>query len=214
MWHSSDLSPAWPCELRRRPGLHVDADSGPPTTAQHDVVGWFDQKGDAGVMNDDFAPDIGRMTGRWWAHGKPSRSQWTGWTSMPIITQRSCCLTGHGRATPLVWLAVDKDTLKDDRNNDEHQAPVAGRNARGRHQSLDRGRSWIGRPQAVWVMAEELKFDYLIGFRGNIKITVADGEKRAAVDGVGKGERIRIRTRCPRLRTHPVGRWFAFKART
>jgi hypothetical protein len=46
-WHSSDLSPAWPCELRWRPGLHVDADSGPPTTAQHNVVEWFDQKGDA-----------------------------------------------------------------------------------------------------------------------------------------------------------------------
>jgi hypothetical protein len=39
---------------------------------------------------------------------------------------------------------------------------------------------------------EALKFDYLIRFRGNIKVTAADGETRAAVDRVGKGGRMRI----------------------
>jgi hypothetical protein len=30
-------------------------------------------------------------------------------------------LSSHGRATPLVWLTVDKDTLKDCRNAYEYQ---------------------------------------------------------------------------------------------
>jgi len=36
------------------------------------------------------------------------------------------------------------------------------------------------------VLTEELKFDYLIRFRGNIKITAAEGETRAAVTGLGR----------------------------
>jgi hypothetical protein len=31
-----------------------------------------------------------------------------------------------------------------------------------------------------------LEFDYLIRFRGNIKVTAADGETRMAVDWVGQ----------------------------
>jgi hypothetical protein len=42
------------------------------------------------------------------------------------------------------------------------------------------------------VLTEELKLDYLIRFRGNIKVTAIDGETRAAIDWVGKGGRLRI----------------------
>jgi hypothetical protein len=45
---------------------------------------------------------------------------------------------------------------------------------------------------STWVLTEELKFDYLIGFRGNIKVTAADGEARAAIDWVGQRGRTRI----------------------
>jgi len=33
-------------------------------------------------------------------------------------------ITSHGRATPLVWLSVDKDTLKDNRNRYEYQVLI------------------------------------------------------------------------------------------
>ena len=54
---------------------------------------------------------------------KKLRSPWTGRTSMPTTRQRSLLslLTSHGRATPLLWLTVDKDTLKDNRNRYEYQ---------------------------------------------------------------------------------------------
>jgi len=39
------------------------------------------------------------------------------------------------------------------------------------------------------VLSEELKFDFVIRFRGNIAVTAADGEVRAAADWVGAGGR-------------------------
>src|SRR5215471_8394841 len=53
----------------------------------------------------------------------------------------------------------------------------------------DRG---FGDHKLYQVLTDDLKFDYLIRFRGNIKVTAADGETRAAVDWVGKGGRMRI----------------------
>ena len=47
-------------------------------------------------------------------------------------------------------------------------------------------------PALYKVLTEELKFDYLIRFRGNIKVTAAGGETRAAIDWVGRGGRTRI----------------------
>jgi hypothetical protein len=38
---------------------------------------------------------------------------------------------------------------------------------------------------------QELKFDYLIRFRGNIAVTSAEGETRPAADWVGVGGRAR-----------------------
>ena len=38
-------------------------------------------------------------------------------------------------------------------------------------------------------LSEELKFDYVIRFRGNITVTAADGEARPAADWVGPGGR-------------------------
>lgn len=39
------------------------------------------------------------------------------------------------------------------------------------------------------MLSEELKFDYVIRFRGNITVTAADGEARPAADWVGPGGR-------------------------
>ena len=67
----------------------------------------------------------------------------------------------------------------------------------------DRG---FGDHKLYKVLTEELKFDYLIRFRGNIKVTAVDGETRMAVDWVGQGGRTRIlRGAAVTAEGYPVG---------
>jgi hypothetical protein len=54
-------------------------------------------------------------------------------------------LSRHGRATPLVWLTVDKATLKNRRNGYEYQVLVRLAEILRAH----RGRSRLRRPQAL-----------------------------------------------------------------
>ena len=102
-------------------------------------------------------------------------------------------VTRHGRTTPLVWLTVDKETLKDNRNRYEDQ--VLGWLAEALPPDIkilivaDRG---FGDHKLYRMLTEELKFEYLIRFRGNIKVTAADGETRMAIDWVGQRGRTRI----------------------
>jgi hypothetical protein len=102
-------------------------------------------------------------------------------------------LTSHGRSTSLVWLTVDKDTLKHHRNEYEYQVLVWLAEALPADVRVlivaDRG---FGDQKLYAVLTDELKFDYLIRFRGNIKVTAEDGETRTAADWVGKGGRARI----------------------
>ena len=49
------------------------------------------------------------------------------WTDFDADNQATIMLslvTTHGRTTPLVWLSVDKDTLKDNRNRYEYQVLI------------------------------------------------------------------------------------------
>src|SRR4029453_12688193 len=102
-------------------------------------------------------------------------------------------LTRHGRATPLVWLTVDTSTLKDRRNEDEYQGLVRLANALPVDIKVcivaDRG---FGDQKLYRMLSEELKFDYVIRFRGNITVTTAAGEARSAAAWVGPGGRARI----------------------
>ena len=50
----------------------------------------------------------------------------------------------------------------------------------------DRG---FGDQKLYRVLTEELHFDYVIRFRGNIKVTAGDGEERTALGWVGPGGR-------------------------
>ena len=52
----------------------------------------------------------------------------------------------------------------------------------------DRG---FGDHKLYRVLTEELKFDFVIRFRGNIAVTATSGEARAAADWVGAGGRAR-----------------------
>ena len=102
-------------------------------------------------------------------------------------------LCGHGRATPLVWLTVETAMLKARRNDYEYQvlarlAEALPANVRVRIVA-DRG---FGDQKLYRVLTEELKFDFVIRFRGNILVTAADGEARAAADWVGTGGRARV----------------------
>src|SRR5215470_10196707 len=118
---------------------------------------------------------------------------WTDFDADNQTTLMLSHLTSHGRSTPLLWLTVDKDTLKNNRNHYEYQVLVWLAEALPADVKVlivaDRG---FGDHKLYRVLTEELKFDYLIRFRGNIKVTAADGEARTAIDWVGQRGRTRI----------------------
>jgi hypothetical protein len=116
------------------------------------------------------------------------------WTDFDADNQSTLALhliTRHGRATPLLWLTVDKDELKNRRNDFEDLC-------------LSRLKALLPKGVTVTILAdrgfgdvklfaflESLEFEYVIRFRGNIHVSAADGETRLAADWVGKGGRAR-----------------------
>ena len=117
------------------------------------------------------------------------------WTDFDADNQSTIMLSlisNHGRSTPLVWLTVDKTTLKNHRNAYEYRVLVRLAEALPADVKVlivaDRG---FGDQKLYRVLTEELKFDYLIRFRGNIAVTSAEGETRTAADWVGIGGRPR-----------------------
>ena len=117
------------------------------------------------------------------------------WTDFDAADQTTLALhvvTGHGRATPLLWLTVGKGELKDTRNDFEDLC-------------LSRLKACLPDDVAVTILAdrgfgdvklfaylESLGFDYAIRFRGNIQVAAENGETRLAADWVGKGGRARM----------------------
>jgi hypothetical protein len=92
-----------------------------------------------------------------------------------------------------MWLTVDTATLKNHRNEYEYQVLVRLAEALPADIKVcivaDRG---FGDQKLYRVLTEELKFDYVIRFRGNIAVTAADSEVRTAAAWVGPGGRARI----------------------
>ena len=90
-------------------------------------------------------------------------------------------LSDHGRSTPLVWLTVNKSTLKDRRSFYEHRVLVrlAELLPAGVKVCIvaDRG---FGDQELYRMLTEELYFDYVIRFRGNIAVTADNWETRSA----------------------------------
>ena len=127
---------------------------------------------------------------------RPSITVAMDWTEFEADGQATIMLSllcRHGRATPLVWLTVDTATLKDRRNGYEYQVLVrlAEVLPADVHVCIvaDRG---FGDHKLYRVLTEELKFDFVIRFRGNITVTAADGEARTAAEWVGAGGRARV----------------------
>src|SRR5450759_4306332 len=115
---------------------------------------------------------------------------WTDFDADGQTTIMLSLMTQHGRATPLVWLTVETSTLKNRRNEYEYQALVRLADALPADIKVcivaDRG---FGAQKLYRVLTEELKFDYVIRFRGNITVTSADGDVSTAAGWVGPGGR-------------------------
>ena len=118
------------------------------------------------------------------------------WTDFDADNQATIMLsliTDHGRATPLVWLTVDKDTLKDNRSRYEHRVLVRLAELLPADIKVcvvaDRG---FGDQKLYRMLTEELCFDYVIRFRGNIAVTATTGETRTAAAWVRPGGRARV----------------------
>jgi hypothetical protein len=118
---------------------------------------------------------------------------WTEFDADGQATIMLSLITRHGRATPLLWLTVDTATLKNNRNEYEYQVLVRLADALPADIAVcivaDRG---FGDQKLYRVLTEDLKFDYVIRFRGNITVTAADGEARTAAAWVGAGGRARV----------------------
>jgi len=118
---------------------------------------------------------------------------WTDFDADRQATIMLSLITDHGRATPLVWLTVDKRTLKHNRSLYEHRVLVRLAELLPADTKVcvvaDRG---FGDQNLYKVLTEELCFDYVIRFRGNIAVTATTGETRTASAWVGRAGRARL----------------------
>lgn len=118
---------------------------------------------------------------------------WTDFDADNQATIMLALISDHGRSTPLVWLTVDKSTLKDHRTLYEHRVLVRLAELLPAGIAVcivaDRG---FGDQKLYRMLAEELCFDYVIRFRGNISVTAATGETRTAAEWVQTGGRARV----------------------
>jgi Transposase DDE domain len=114
------------------------------------------------------------------------------WTEFDADDQSTLALhlvSSHGRATPLIWLTVGKDELKNRRNDIEDLclSRLKALLPQGVSATIlaDRGFGDV----KLFAFLQTLGFRYVIRFRGNIHVSAADGETRLAADWVGKGGR-------------------------
>ena len=118
---------------------------------------------------------------------------WTDFDADHQATIMLSLITEHGRATPLVWLTVNKAELKDRRSLYERRVLVrlaeivpAGV---GVCIVADRG---FGDQNLYRLLTEELHFEDVIRFRGNIKVTTASDVTHSAAAWVSPSGRARV----------------------
>jgi hypothetical protein len=110
------------------------------------------------------------------------------WTDFDADGQATLALklvTRHGRATPLVWLSVFKDELKDARNayEDASLRRLAEVLPDGVRATLLADRGFAD--TKLFGFLGELGFDYVIRLKGNTKVGAADGTTCPAAEGQG-----------------------------
>lgn len=117
---------------------------------------------------------------------------WTEFDADGHSTLMLSLITGHGRATPLIWRTVNKHLLKGMRN--DHEDTVLGRLKEvvpeGCRVTVLADRGFCD-AQLYRHLKEKLGFDFVIRFRDNIHVEDAQGEKKAALQWVERDGRLR-----------------------
>jgi Transposase DDE domain len=116
---------------------------------------------------------------------------WTDFDADGQATLALTLVTRHGRATPLVWLSVLKDELKDARNDCEDAClrRLADLLPDGVRATLLADRGFAD--TKLFGFLADLGFDYVIRLKSNTKLSAADGTARPAREWVGQGGRAR-----------------------
>src|SRR5215217_7975890 len=116
---------------------------------------------------------------------------WTDYDADGQATLALKLVTRHGRATPLVWLSVHKDDLKDARNDYEDASlrRLAEVLPDGVTATILADRGFADTKLFKFLM--ELGFGYVIRLKGNTRVSAADGTTRPAADWIGQGGRAR-----------------------
>lgn len=111
---------------------------------------------------------------------------WTDFDADKQATLQISLVISHGRATPLLWKTVEKKNLKNKRNDYEDELLCVFKSVLPAGIKVtvlaDRG---FGDTKLYDFLKQELGFDFVIRFRGNIQVTDIHGETRNAVDWVG-----------------------------
>ena len=133
------------------------------------------------------------------------------WTSFAADEQETIVLsmlTGHGRATPLLWKTVASSTLKGNQRRYEYEVLCRLREVLPAGVKVtvvaDRG---FADCKLFYALTTELGFEYVIRLRGDIYVTNARGERRVAAAWVGAGGRARrlVGARVTDAHEMPVG---------
>lgn len=116
------------------------------------------------------------------------------WTEFDKDSQTTLALylvTHHGRATPLIWKTYDKSTLKNNRVNYEKALLRHLKKHLPKTTNVtilaDRGFGYV----ELYRELRRLRFDFVIRFKGNIKVYDSHGVEHYAKDWVGKNGRAR-----------------------
>lgn len=116
---------------------------------------------------------------------------WTDFEPDDQTTLVASLLTKHGRPTPLVWLTVQKSSLKGLRNEVEDAVVLRLRELIPAEVKVtvlaDRGFA----DQKLYELLRQVGFEYVIRFRQCITVTDAKGERRPAADWVPKTGHLR-----------------------
>ena len=142
--------------------------------------------------------DVEQFFGYWVAYMVGARPEivvaldWTSFARDGHETLVLSMLTGHGRATPLMWQTVQASTLKGNQRRYEDELLRALRHAVAAGVKVtvvaDRG---FGNGPVIQCVSEELGFEYVLRIRGDFYVTNAKGERRLASDWVGAKGRSR-----------------------
>jgi hypothetical protein len=116
---------------------------------------------------------------------------WTDYDADGQATLALKLVTRHGRATPLVWLSVHKDDLRDARNDYEDAAlrRLAEVLPDGVTATILADRGFAD--TKLFEFLTELGFGYVIRLKGNTRLSAADGTTRPAAEWIGQGGRAR-----------------------